>query len=143
MNNSKNTQLTGSVTKNGENISIQEAREYIDNYVREDCTGKPKDQIVVGHKFDLTLIKAFMNEIDRLIREGNPIDSIRIYHAKSTRPSTMKYDLDLVIVPTHENDVDHHIVYEPMTASSPEPAILGHSTPCPNVCQKTLRPCPE
>ncbi|MFZ5972767.1 MAG: hypothetical protein ACOYXA_14360 [Bacteroidota bacterium] len=129
----------------GKAIDLATARANIRKFVVDEMarTHKPEKDIIVGHRFDLSLVKDFMLEIDKLLISKVPIDSIRIYLAKSSR-NEVQDGYDLVIVPTLANGDDYHIVYprpQALTASM-DPIILSMSTPCPNVCQNKAVSCP-
>jgi hypothetical protein len=71
----------------GKNISIEYATSSIAKFVNHEIStsGKPEDQIVVGHRIDLSLMKRMIASIDELNSLGNEIDSIRIYHGINNR----------------------------------------------------------
>jgi hypothetical protein len=129
----------------GETISLEDAQVSIRKYVDDEIarTGKLEREIVVGHRFDLALIKSFLAEIEKLISGGAPIDSIRVYLAKDRRGSLTTDDYDVIMVPTLSTEDDHHRVYIPKEKFLADPTIIGHSTPCPNVCSKKALSCPE
>jgi hypothetical protein len=129
----------------GKELQLADAKKNIRNFVDDEIkkTGKQEKDIVVGHRMDLALIKKFMADIDAI---GNAkIDSIRIYYAKSTR-SIVADEYDVVVVPVLTDGNDYYPVYERPTApgvavktmatagSSTAGAVIGLSTPCPNVC---------
>ena len=128
----------------GEPISLEDAQVSIRKYVDDEVarTHKPEQEIVVGHKFDLTLIKSFLAEIEKLISSGAPIDSIRVYLAKNKRGSLATDYYDAIMVPTLNTDAAYHRVYETKEKFLGDPTIIGRSTPCPNVCTRKLVPCP-
>lgn len=126
----------------GKNINLDEARDIIRAYVdAEVASGRNEKDIVVGHRFDLQLVKNFIAEIDRLRGVGIPIDSIRVYQAKRKRDGMQSEDIDVVLVPTSSNDEDYHRVYDFKKTSTGVSTILGHPTPCPNVCQQKYIHC--
>ena len=132
----------------GAPIGIDFAKSCIEKYVihEQNHTGRPANEIVVGNKFDLQLIKDFIAQID--FENSKPdvnITAIRIYHGIGTRSKTNGQDeRDAIIVPVDNNDVDYHEVYvgprpllfvgTPILKSTIYPVILGKGTPCPNVC---------
>ncbi len=126
----------------GKPVDLITARKRIRKFVDDEIkiSKKPEKEIIVGHQFDLTLFKDFMIEIDRLLIQKVPIDSIRIYLAKSSRGKVID-GYDLVIVPTLENGDDYHQVYDRPKTLGIDPLIIGESTPCPNVCNNKAVSC--
>ncbi len=126
--------------KHGSNISNDDAKQNILNYINDykhSNPSIPENDMVVGHRFDFSLIQKFVEDIKGLIENGVDIDSIRIYYAKSTRTGDSNKLYDVVLVPTLSTGADYRIVYEDVI-NTPDKFILGHSTPCPNVCNENL-----
>lgn len=126
----------------GKPIELDIARKRIRKFVDDEVTisKKPEKEIIVGHQFDLTLIKEFLSEIDKLLIQDVKIKSVRIYMAKSSRGSVVE-GYDLIMVPTLENGDDYHQVYDRPKSLTMDPLILGESTPCPNVCDNKAISC--
>lgn len=129
----------------GKPISVDFARTSIQNFITHQQAGQnpiPPDKMVVGHRFDLVLLKEFILEIDKLIQNDVEIDSIRFYHGMNKRNGRVNDETpDLIIIPTLKNGDDYSEVYFPIEPSEINPLILGESTPCPNVCQNKTANC--
>ena len=121
-------------------FAVTSIKDFIEQEVRQTTT--PIEEIGVGHRFDLQLIKDFILEIDKLNLEGKGIDSIRFYHGLDDRNGNFpSKEYDLIIVPTLGNGDDLHKVYTIKAFEEIDPLILGESTPCPNVCHKKVLSC--
>ncbi|SFB50582.1 hypothetical protein [Algoriphagus aquimarinus] len=119
----------------GKPVKLDFAQTSIQQFIAQEIgrTSQQENQVVVGHRFDLALLKEFMLEVDKQISKGVEIDSIRFYHGLNVRSGGTTPEYDLIIVPTLKNGKDCEEVYQKIDEISP--LILGESTPCPNVCQ--------
>lgn len=129
----------------GKNISVTFAKKSIKKFADQEVerTRIPEEEVVVGHKLDLTLMKTFIEKIDQLNNSGADIDSIRIYHGINNRDiSGSKENYDVILVPVHSNDKDYHSVYKLKNDDIIQPTLIGKSTPCPNVCEQKYLSCP-
>lgn len=123
----------------GKNISVNFAKKSIKRFADQEVlrTNKPEDQVVVGHKLDLSLVKTFLKHIEELNNSGADIDSIRIYLGINNREvAGSAENYDVILVPVHATDKDFHTVYKSLTDDVIQPTLLGKSTPCPNVCEQ-------
>lgn len=120
---------------NGKKLSVNQAKPIIRKFIADEIqrTGLPENDIVVGHKFDLQLLRDFLTGIDNDPKK-NDIKAFRVYFAKSKRSSVEPEQYDVVIVPVLSNDEDLHRVYRLVGDDDPQDTILGNSLPCPNVC---------
>lgn len=129
---------------NGKPINVTSAKQIIRKYVDDTVaqTSTPEENLVVGHLFDFELIKGFIDSVSELIKQGENISGVRVYHAKSNRDGAIsKVENDLVLVPVLSDGNDYYNVYPPRPALV-SPLIVGNSTPCPNVCNNKNLNCP-
>ncbi|WPR73299.1 hypothetical protein [Algoriphagus sp. NG3] len=130
--------------KNGSKVKLSFAKKSIKNYLKQEMTrsGREEARIVAAHQFDLSVIKDFIAEIDKINLGSNKIDSIRIYHGLDNREKNGGSDeYDLILVPTYATGIDLHTVYTQKAVEKELPTLIGKSTPCPNVCQQGMLPC--
>ncbi len=133
--------------KGGKPILVKDARDYVKAYVSERTNPPyniPEKDLIVGHLFDFDLLESFVQAVADLRNQGEKIDAIRIYHAKSNRGGAMtKDESDLVIVPVMDDNSDYHMVYmRPKSLTAFYPLIIAESTPCPNICNGKSINCP-
>jgi len=136
---------------NGKEIDLTDAQRYIRKFVDDEMarTGKPEIELVVGHLMDLTLLRKFLADIERLNGQSKHIDGVRIYYAKRPDATTGTDVYDVVLVPTLTDGMDYFNVYQrPTTLKTPSASTLTSSTttttgsvgilsdtpPCPNLC---------
>ena len=117
----------------GKAVSVTKAKAAIAAYVREHPIAVPPDGHVYAHLFNFALLKDFVDSISELIRQGETITAVRIYHAKSKRGTLTTEESDLVFVPVLSDDRDYYNVFKEILIS---PVIIGESTPCPNICNE-------
>ncbi|MDR7132555.1 hypothetical protein J2X69_004928 [Algoriphagus sp. 4150] len=130
--------------KNGSKVKLSFAKKSIKDYVKQEMTrsGREETRIVVAHQFDLSVIKDFIAEIDKINLGSDKIDSIRIYQGLDNREKTGDPDeYDLILVPTYASGNDFNTVYVQKAIEKELPTLIGKSTPCPNVCQQGMLPC--
>lgn len=127
---------------NGNPLSLEEAQKNIRAFVNQEKrrTLQGEKNIVVGQKFDLDVLRTFLDAIDRHDKRSE-IDAVRIYFAKSNRRGKYKStSYDVVLVPVlkknygDDYDRDLHAVYQRVEKDIPDATIIGNSLPCPNVC---------
>jgi len=129
-------------TSKGKVTTVAKAKTDIGKYVADQPKPVPPNQLVIGHLFNFSLLKQFMDSISELIAHGEPITGVRIYHSKSDRDGQMSTkELDLVLVPVLDDDQDYYNVFtkEALTIT---PILISNSTPCPNICNGKNLICP-
>lgn len=120
----------------GEKLSIDEAKANIlafENYILPLDHTVPQEDLAIGQKLDLQVLKDFLSAIARHPR-GNEVDAVRIYFARSMRVGDTQTRFDIVMIPVFNSDADFHVVYERALASDKQDTIIGRTLPCPNVC---------
>jgi hypothetical protein len=119
--------------QNGKNLTIEEATLFIKAFERQETARQiPLEELAIGQKLDLDLIKRFILAIDSHEQKAN-IDAVRIYLAKSTRSGLNKEHYDVVLVPVLKDGTDLHKIYD-RDARAALPTLVGNALPCPNVC---------
>lgn len=124
---------------NGKNLSIEDATLIIAKFVQQETgRGTPIDQLAVGQKLDLQVLRDFIDAIDNHQQAAN-IDAVRIYFGRSTRPGTGSENYDIVLVPVLKinadgKDLDLHKVFDREAMRAELPTLVGNTLPCPNVC---------
>ncbi len=124
---------------NGKNLSIEDATLIIAKFVQQETgRGTPINQLAVGQKLDLQVLKDFIDAIDNHSQASN-IDAVRIYFGRSTRPEIGSENYDIVMVPVLKinddgKDLDLHKIFDREAIHGELPTLVGNTLPCPNVC---------